>query len=350
LQFVESATAPTRATSELLAEARGVEQATEQGSKSSISVRDGKQSDSKEQQAVRPPSVLASLTATTRLVVSLRIDKSRLALSCEPDNQVLADLAWDSGGFNFQCKPKAKTVVASVQVSSVAFHLYREIYTTKHVFVSGKLAELTASAVFRDGSRIPVLEVLVYTKVSADLNVKLLRQWFAFNSVWIERLSPITKTSSLAVAPLAKSAPPAPDQSPAAFTRGGIRKIGKHVVVCVRLHEVALKANLDVSKVDIVIPVINARLAANDTLQRISVAMDGLNMVGTKTISGKVVNDGIVFIAERKRILRADEQVTVMKIGIDSKDTVAELACLDQQVFGLQSVLRRIHFQHLTSP
>ena len=274
------------------------------------------------------PSVLAGLTAKTRLVVSLRIDKSRLALSCEPDNPVLADLAWDSGGFTFQCKPKAKTIVASVQVSSVAFHLYREIYTTKHVFVSGKLAELTASAVLRDGSRLPVLEVLVYSKVSADFNIKLLRQWFAFNSVWIERLSPITKTPT-AVAP-------APAPLPVVANRDGMRKIGKQVVVCLRFHQVALKANLDVSKVDVVIPLINARLAANDTLQRISVTMDGLNMFGTKTISGKIVNDGITFMAERKRILREDKQVTVMKIGIDSKDTVAELACIDQQVFGLQ--------------
>lgn len=310
-----------------------MEEAAEDGSSGPAS--DDKPPDSKEQ-TISPPSVLASLTARTRLIVSLRIDKSRLALSCEPDNQVLADLAWDSGGFTFQCKPRAKTIVASVQVSSVAFHLYREIYTTRHVFVSGKLADLTASAVFRQGSRIPVLEVLVYTKVSADFNIKLLRQWFAFNSVWIERLSPITKTSTLAVAPLAKPTTPALEPSPATFNRGGMRKIGKHVVVCLRLHQVALKANLDVSKVDIVIPLVNARLAANDTLQRISVAMDGLNMIGTKTISGKVVNDGITFLAERKRILREDEQVTVMKIGIDSKDTVAELACIDQQVFGLQ--------------
>lgn len=311
-----------------MAEVRSAEESAEQVPEAGNTASNDETGNGRQAHGVTSPSVLAGLTAKTRLVVSLRIDKSRLALSCEPDNPVLADLAWDSGGFTFQCKPKAKTIVASVQVSSVAFHLYREIYTTKHVFVSGKLAELTASAVLRDGSRLPVLEVLVYSKVSADFNIKLLRQWFAFNSVWIERLSPITKTPT-AVAP-------APAPLPVVANRDGMRKIGKQVVVCLRFHQVALKANLDVSKVDVVIPLINARLAANDTLQRISVTMDGLNMFGTKTISGKIVNDGITFMAERKRILREDKQVTVMKIGIDSKDTVAELACIDQQVFGLQ--------------
>jgi hypothetical protein len=120
------------------------------------------------------------------------------------------------------------------------------------------------------------------------------------------------------------------------MNRARLGKIGKHVVMCLRLHQVALKANLDVSKVDVIIPMIDVRLAANDTLQRLSVAVNGLKMIGTKTISGKMINDGITFVAERKRLIRDDELVTVMTILIDMKDTVAELACIQQQVLGLQ--------------
>jgi hypothetical protein len=334
LQFVESATSPSQATPDA-ASLQSTPLPTSEDSPSQTNT-DGLDSlsDAGNEPVGTPPSMLASLTAKTRLIISLRIDKSRLALSCEPDNQVLADLAWDSGGFNLQCKPRAKTVVASVQVSSVAFHLYREIYQTRHVFVSGQLMDLTASVVFRQGARLPVLEAIVYTKVSADLNIKLLRQWFAFNSVWIERLSPIAKPATVV------DAAPVPslvaNETRATFNRARCGKIGKHVVMCLRVQQVALKANLDVSKVDMVIPMIDVRLAANDALQRLSVAIDGLKMIGTKTISGKIINDGITFVAERKRVTRDDEFMTVMTILIDMKDTVAELACIQQQVLGLQ--------------
>lgn len=344
LQFVESATAPSQAATgdSALSRTSGHPASKTSHSEAEIGRTDGELEFDMDQRDVSPPSLLASLTAKTRLIISLRIDKSRLALSCEPDNQVLADLAWDSGGFNLQCKPKAESIVGSVQVSSVAFHLYREIYQTRHVFVSGQLADLTASVVFRQGLRLPVLEAIVYTKVSADLNIKLLRQWFAFNSVWIERLSPIAKppvSGASGVSNPAKPALPSRESTSSIFNRSRIGKIGKHVVMCLRLHEVALKANLDVSKVDVVIPIIDVRLAANDNMQRLSVAMDGLTMVGTKTISGKMINDGITFVAERKRIIRDDDYVTVMKLLIDSKDTVAELACIQQQVLGLQFVV-----------
>lgn len=336
LQFVESATAPTQATPGTPS-SRTTPQGDPQDSPSEVDVEctEDQQSDSMDGYVESPPPLLASLTAKTRLVISLRIDKSRLALSCEPDNQVLADLAWDSGGFNLQCKPKAKTVVGSVQVSSVAFHLYREIYQTRHVFVSGQLVDLTASMVFRQGAHLPVLEAIVYTKVSADLNIKLLRQWFAFNSVWIERLSPIAKPAIVVDSSPAKP-PLLSHESRSTMNRARLGKIGKHVVMCLRLHQVALKANLDVSKVDVIIPMIDVRLAANDTLQRLSVAVNGLKMIGTRTISGKMINDGITFVAERKRLIRDDELVTVMTILIDMKDTVAELACIQQQVLGLQ--------------
>jgi len=287
------------------------------------------------------PPALAGFTAKTRLIFSLRIDKSRLTLSCEPDNQVVAKLAWDSGGFNLQCKPKAEIITATMQVSSVSFHLCREIYQVRHTFVSGALADLTATFVLREGSVLPMLQAMIYTKVSADLNIKLLRQWFAFNSVWIARLSPLARAipaedSSTIKLPARSPCAPGQGQTSQFRRTGPLGKIGRHVVVGLRLHEVTLRANLDVSKVDIEIPLIDGRLAANDTLQRLLVDLGGFNMIGTHTVSGKIINEGIRFVAERKRVLEDTSYVTVMKLRIDAQDTLAELACIDQHVLGLQ--------------
>ncbi|KAJ9104947.1 hypothetical protein QFC19_003742 [Naganishia cerealis] len=344
LQFVESATEPGRnmtaipvasiqtGPSDSLPVIREREESPNQR-RASIQEADS----SLGHQAISP---LAGLTAKTRLIISLRIDKSRLALSCEPDNQVVADLAWDSGGFNLQCQPRAETIAATMQISSVSFHLYREIYQMRHTFVSGALAGLTGTFVLRDGQPLPAVEAMIYTKVSADLNIKLLRQWFAFNSVWIARLSPMTRTTAADASgsvSLPARPPCEPDQqrSPLIHRTGRLGKIGRHVIICVRLHQVSLRANLDVSKVDIEIPVIDGRLAANDTIQRLLVDLGSLKMIGTRTVSGRVINDGIRFVAERKKILEDTSYVTVMELRIDAKDTLAELACIEQHVLGL---------------
>ena len=72
-----------------------------------------------------------------QLFISLRIDKSRLDLTCKPDANVVAGLNWDNGGLILNTSPNAKGVSISASIEGLDVSL-------KHGFLSENSANIDA--------------------------------------------------------------------------------------------------------------------------------------------------------------------------------------------------------------
>ena len=68
---------------------------------------------------------------------SLRIDQSKLELTCQPDVNVVAGVHWDSGGFMVNISPGARKVTFTGAVGGLTIGL-------KHGFLSEECVKLDA--------------------------------------------------------------------------------------------------------------------------------------------------------------------------------------------------------------
>ena len=60
--------------------------------------------------AEEPASKATDPVSSMKISFSLRIDQSKLMLTCRPDANVIAGLHWDSGGFIINIAPGARRV------------------------------------------------------------------------------------------------------------------------------------------------------------------------------------------------------------------------------------------------
>lgn len=144
--------------------------------------------------AVEPSPVVDSAASTSlfsrlQLGVSLRVDQSRLEISCLPMAEVTARLAWTSGGFLLNISPNFQHVDFALSVEGVATGL-RHSYSPEDCLLAeakGLSASITYDA--GDGSAPGILSAIVdLPKISAEMNFRHLQDWLCLKAVWIDRL------------------------------------------------------------------------------------------------------------------------------------------------------------------
>ena len=130
----------------------------------------------------------ASPVSSMRISLSLRIDRSKLELTCQPDVNVIAGLNWDSGGFVVNISPGAHRVTFSGSVGGLTVGL-------KHGFLSEDCMRLHARnlaftvdfAKTRDSSMSSV-SVVCDTEFSGGVRFSRLQDVLCFKAVWLDRI------------------------------------------------------------------------------------------------------------------------------------------------------------------
>ncbi|KAK0195692.1 hypothetical protein F5146DRAFT_1101121 [Armillaria mellea] len=130
-------------------------------------------------------------SSSMRISFSLRIDQSRLELTCKPDVNVVAGLHWDSGGFMVNVSPRARNVTFTGSVGGLTVGL-------RHGFLSEDCVNLDArnlafSVTF---SKLDVDETRSISSVSLVLDTEFLggvrfsrlQDVLCFKAVWLDRL------------------------------------------------------------------------------------------------------------------------------------------------------------------
>ncbi|KAI0035556.1 hypothetical protein K488DRAFT_82999 [Vararia minispora EC-137] len=278
---------------------------------------------------VRPAALTRDISAVTsdlasddspvssiQITFALRIDQSKLQLTCQPDVNVVAGVHWDSGGFVINISPGANQVSFMANVSGLTVGL-------KHGFLSEDCVRLDArnlafSTTFShieqgDGKRLSYVSVTVDTGVAGGVRFSRLQDVLCFKAVWLDRI-PIFATSGTVPQtpqePLAKAKPP-PSPAPSASVATGQELV---TVVLVRLHSIEIDVDLGQSITNVRMDMHNAifRTRLEELGNSVSLDIGDLTVTASGNISGKARIPDFAFRTIRRKHMERQSHATNM--------------------------------------
>ncbi|KAF9070624.1 hypothetical protein BDP27DRAFT_1401949 [Rhodocollybia butyracea] len=140
---------------------------------------------------IQPEPVVPSPPPALRISFSLRIDQSRLELTCLPDVNVVVALHWDSGGFMINVLPGARDVTFTGTVGGLTIGL-------KHGFLSEDCLKLDArnlafsvtlgNRYIESGPTLTSISLVVDTELRGAVRFSRLQDILCFKAVWLDRI------------------------------------------------------------------------------------------------------------------------------------------------------------------
>ncbi|KAI0093075.1 hypothetical protein BDY19DRAFT_882324 [Irpex rosettiformis] len=234
--------------------------------------------------------------SSMRISLSLRIDRSKLELTCQPDVNVIAGLNWDSGGFVVNISPGAHRVSFSGSVGGLTAGL-------KHGFLSEDCMRLHARNLAftvdfsknRDSSTSSV-SVVCDTEFSGSVRFSRLQDILCFKAVWLDRI-PIL------------NAPPSTPGGLGTRTNSHATTVSTPTIrqelttaLIFRLREVRLVIDLGQSITSIQLDLRDAiaRTRLIEGLSEVSLSVSEIAATATGNITGQVTVPNFLFQTTRK--------------------------------------------------
>lgn len=130
-----------------------------------------------------------SSVTSMQISFSLRIDQSKLELTCQPDANVIAGVHWESGGFVVNVSPGIKQVAFTGSVGGLSVGL-------KHGFLSEDCVHLDANNLSFNvtlaesgyGGMQKTLSVVMDTEFTGGVRFSRLQDILCFKAVWLDRI------------------------------------------------------------------------------------------------------------------------------------------------------------------
>ncbi|KAL5523541.1 hypothetical protein ACEPAG_7714 [Sanghuangporus baumii] len=233
-----------------------------------------------------------------QVLVSLRIDKSRLELTCRPDVNVIAGITWESGGFILNVGPGAKGVSISASIEGLSVGL-------KHGFLSDDSAHFDArnlifsinfsKSTLASGHFINSISVVVDTELSGGLRFSRFQDLLCFKAVWLDHI-PVIKgdSSESAISPSRLSAVSSLEQTP---------KQGFDTALVIHVRHIALEVDLGQSICSVTLDLQKAlnRIRLTSTRSELFVSFARVDMQARGNLSGRLSMPDFVFRTVRMR-------------------------------------------------
>ncbi|KDQ57525.1 hypothetical protein JAAARDRAFT_69639 [Jaapia argillacea MUCL 33604] len=248
------------------------------------------------------PTVIESQArnvSSIQISFSLRIDQSKLELTCQPDVNVIAGLHWDSGGFVVNITPGAKQVTFTASVAGLTVGL-------KHGFLSEDCVRLDArnlvcSTTFAkvesaSGEGISSVSFVLDTEFAGGVRFSRLQDVLCFKAVWLDRI-PLFSGQGIAIPSTpAKSAIPLPSISPTT----------KHqfsTVLLIRVRQIKLDVDLgqSISTVGLDLRNVVVRTRLTEVFSELSLSVADLSISASGNVSGHANVPSFVFQTIRRR-------------------------------------------------
>ncbi|KAH9929533.1 uncharacterized protein BXZ73DRAFT_47994 [Epithele typhae] len=241
-----------------------------------------------EELSTRPSDPVSSM----KISFSLRIDQSKLLLTCRPDANVIGGLHWDSGGFVVNIAPGARRISFTGTVGGLTVSL-------KHGFLSEDCVKLDArnlnfSVAFaklqQKNRTLSSISVVLDTEFSGGLRFSRFQDVLCFKAVWLDRIPAIggaALSTPVDRLPPPTSALPIPVASHGSVT-GLAEKQELTTAVLVRLRQVELDVDLgqSISNVKLTLDDTTVRTKITEVLSELSLAIGKFSIVASGNLSG----------------------------------------------------------------
>lgn len=234
------------------------------------------------------------------IVFCLRIDRSSLELTCQPDVNVRGGLHWESGGFVFTATPGAKAISFIGSVENLSANL-------KHGYLSEECVEATASNLAfsaalsssrnSEGVSVSRTSIVVETDLAVTALFARLQDILCFKAVWLDNIAPFTGPSASPVSPPGKNKDINDPQSTVS-TRPWVIA----VLVQVRRFQVEADLGPSISLVQLTLEPIVFRTLLTESLSELFFSVKEVNLSAKRAFSGEMHVPDFLFRTVRGRV------------------------------------------------
>lgn len=269
---------------------------------------------------------LSEASSSLQITFSLRIDKSTLELTCQPDVNVAAALHWESGGFLMNISPGAHSVTLSGTVDGLTVGL-------KHGFLSDDCVNIAARnlAFFlafaknedRAGNIDSTISLVVDTDVSGGVRFSRLQDVLCFKAVWLDRI-PLFVTEH---ASSDRSRPPTASSSSVTTP---VVKQDVTTTLMIRIRQIHLEVDLGQSISNVTLDLQSAvtRMRFYEISTEVSLSVANVSILAKGNVAGHVnVPDCVFQTVRRNEGALSDNSITarMLELSMTSGPLCAEL-------------------------
>ncbi|KAL4073990.1 hypothetical protein J3A83DRAFT_4507268, partial [Scleroderma citrinum] len=273
-----------------------------------------------------------STTSSLQINFSLRIDKSTLELTCQPDVNVIAALRWDSGGFVVSISPGAHRVTFTGSVDGLTVGLKHGFLSEDCVNLAARnLAFSLAFSKLEDGVGSPnsSISLLVSTDITGGVRFSRLQDILCFKAVWLDRI-PLVATQDLREeGPNDIASPLQPHNS------RGTQECITAIALYIRRTEVTVDLGQSICAVTLNLKEMLARTRISDNSSCVSLSVADVSIIARGNISGYVIVPNFIF----QTIRRTEEALTrdsstprLLELTMTSGALAAELESEQQRL------------------
>ncbi|KAF9529375.1 hypothetical protein CPB83DRAFT_789894 [Crepidotus variabilis] len=261
--------------------------------------------------------------SSMQICFSLRIDKSKLELTCQPDVNVVAGLHWESGGFIVNVSPGARKVFFSGSVGGLTIGL-------KHGFLSEDCVKLDArNLAFSVSFTRPEsdfdhplnsISIVLDTEFLGGVRFSRLQDILCFKAVWLDRIPVLnSQEPSEPKTPLLRPSGPEPVSQSRGFSTSLLFRIRRISL------DVDLGQSISRVKLDLVQTVFRSVLS--DEISEVHLHVADVSVTANGNISGRARVPACVFqtIRRSEGFLREDEgKSRMLEIRLTSGALIAD--------------------------
>ncbi|OJA20857.1 hypothetical protein AZE42_02968 [Rhizopogon vesiculosus] len=269
---------------------------------------------------------LSEASSSLQISFSLRIDKSNLELTCQPDANVIAALRWESGGFLLNISPGAHNVTLTGSVDGLTIGL-------KHGFLSDDCVNIAArnlafSLAFtkiedRIGNIDSKVSLVVDTDISGGVRFSRLQDVLCFKAVWLDRIP-------LFVAEQTTSDKTRPSTASSSFVITPVVKQEVTTALIIRIRQVHLEVDLGQSISSVTLDLQNAltRMCFSEMSTEVSLSVAAVSILAKGNVAGHINVPNCVFqtIRRNEDALSGDSRTArMLELSMTSGPLSAEL-------------------------
>ncbi|KAG5342712.1 hypothetical protein C0989_010680 [Termitomyces sp. Mn162] len=284
-----------------------------------------------------------------RISFSLRIDQSKLELTCQPDVNVIAGLHWDSGGFAVSVSPGARKITFTGSVGGLTLGL-------KHGFLSEDCVRLDArnlafSVAFAkvQGDRGALgnsFSIVLDTEFLGAVRFSRLQDILCFKAVWLDRI-PVFNNPPSAVSAKTSIGPSTSAQYLAQTSRQQFTTI-----ILIRIRRITVDVDLGQSISAMTLDLRDAFMRTNLTeiFSELSVFVDDLNIIAKGNVAGNVHVPKCVFqtIRSTESSSNAKGRNQMLELNMTSGPLVVSLESDHQMLLHYRCVCYELCLPSLT--
>lgn len=279
--------------------------------------------------------------SSMQICFSLRIDQSKLELTCQPDVNVVAGLHWESGGFILNVSPGARQVFFSGSVGGLNIGL-------KHGFLSEDCVKLDArNLAFSVSFTRPEsdllqptnsISIVLDTEILGGVRFSRLQDILCFKAVWLDRIPVLNnQESSEPRSPLSRPNAPEPISQSRGFSTS----------LLLRIRQLALDVDLgqSISRIKLNLDQTIFRTILAEDISEVDLRVADVLVIANGNISGRARVPACVFQTIRRSeiLLREDEgRSRMLEMRLTSGALVVDLESDLQKLLHYRYVIPNI--------